>query len=89
MSQASNGETTNGIQHKQKQYLRVAQDINGYSTVFIPNSSPSLLLKSASSLPNTIELNPRGIRSLCGFHNKNCQQGFIYADDRVSSEWEC
>ena len=79
-------EMTNGVHQRRNLQLRVLQDINGYSVVFIPDPVSSLLLKSASSLPHIIELKSSGIRSLSGLSNHECQQGFVFADERVRGD---
>ena len=76
----------NSEQSESKQPLRILHDIGGYSAVFVPGSTPSLILKSAPTLPQIIGLELAGIRSLSGLHNQICQRGFIYTDDGVCDE---
>lgn len=61
--------------------LRPCANINGYSTVFLPGSSPSFILKSSKSVPRVIGLQGIGVRGMSTFHTEGCDRGFIYADD--------
>ena len=74
----------NGYHEESPQTLRAIQDLDGYSAVCISGPNPSLIVKSASSLPKIIPLKSEGIRSLSGFHAQNCSRGLIYADNEVS-----
>lgn len=60
--------------------LRRCANINGYSAVFLPNSSPSFLIKSSKSVPRVIGLQGSGVRGMSTFHTEGCDRGFIYAD---------
>lgn len=62
--------------------MRRCANINGYSTVFLPGSSPSFVLKSSKSIPRVIGLQGLGIRGMSSFHTEGCDRGFIYADDK-------
>ncbi|KAJ4114805.1 mRNA cleavage and polyadenylation factor subunit [Fusarium equiseti] len=62
--------------------LRRCTNINGYSTVFLPGSSPSFVLKSSKSIPRVIGLQGLGVRGMSSFHTEGCDRGFIYADDK-------
>lgn len=61
--------------------LRPCTNINGYSTVFLPGSSPSFIIKSSKSVPRVIGLEGKGVRGMSTFHTEGCDRGFIYADD--------
>ncbi|KAF5001929.1 hypothetical protein FGRMN_670 [Fusarium graminum] len=61
--------------------LRPCANINGYSAVFLPGSSPSFILKSSKSVPRVMGLQGIGVRGMSTFHTEGCDRGFIYADD--------
>ena len=65
--------------------LRAIQDIGGHSTVFLPGTSPSFILKSASSPPRVIDLKSKVVHNLSGFHGSECQKGFVFIDEEVRS----
>ena len=69
---------------KRDQPLRALQDVQGYSTVFLPGSSPSFVLKSASSLPRVISLGGGPIKSMSGLHAPSCERCFLHIDSNVS-----
>ncbi|KAK2592079.1 mRNA cleavage and polyadenylation factor subunit [Conoideocrella luteorostrata] len=60
--------------------LRRCKDLDGYSTVFLPNSSPSFILKSSKSIPRVVGLQGLGVRGMSTFHTEGCDRGFIYVD---------
>lgn len=60
--------------------LRICHNIGGYSTVFLPGSSPSFLIKSSRSTPKVIGLQGLSVRGMSSFHTEGCDRGFIYAD---------
>ena len=60
--------------------LRVCGNVGGYSTVFLPNASPSFLLKSSKSIPRVVGLQGLGVQGLSTFHTEGCDRGFIYTD---------
>ncbi|KAG5972297.1 hypothetical protein E4U55_000857 [Claviceps digitariae] len=60
--------------------LRRCANVHGYSTVFLPNSSPSFILKSSKSIPRVIGLQGLGVRGMSTFHTAGCDRGFIYVD---------
>ena len=63
--------------------LRVVQDLDGYSTVWIPGSPSSFIIKSASTPPHVINLADGEINSLCSLNISSCQKGFAYIDRNV------
>jgi hypothetical protein len=63
--------------------LIVLNDVCGYSTVFQRGTSPSFILKEASSAPRVIDLAGKAIKSLTRFHTSSCQRGFAYIDADV------
>lgn len=67
-----------------RQPLQSLHNLGGYSVVFKPGSSPSFLIKSASSLPQVIELEEASVNSLAQFHTSSCMNGFLYIDREVS-----
>ncbi|KAH8173830.1 CPSF A subunit region domain-containing protein [Sarocladium implicatum] len=62
------------------QALRAISDVGGFATVFLPEASPSFILKSAKSTPKVIGLQGLPVRGLSPFHTEGCDRGFIYAD---------
>ena len=60
--------------------LRTCQNVDGYSTVFLPGPSPSFVIKSSKSIPRVIGLQGLGVRGMSTFHTEGCDRGFIYAD---------
>lgn len=60
--------------------MRAITNLGGYSTVFVPGSSPSFILKSAKSSPKVLALQGSGVRGMSSFHTEGCERGFIYAD---------
>ncbi|KAK8075215.1 CPSF A subunit region [Apiospora hydei] len=59
---------------------RVAKNIGGYKTVFLPGASASFILKSSKTMPKVIGLQGDGVRSMSSFHTEGCERGFIYSD---------
>ena len=68
---------------KQKQALRIIPDLGRYSTVVVPGANPSVILKSASSLPQVIGLEGGFVRSVCRLNTSECGNGFLFVDDKV------
>ncbi|KAG6063323.1 hypothetical protein E4U32_001379 [Claviceps aff. humidiphila group G2b] len=60
--------------------LRRCANIHGHSTVFLPNSSPSFIMKSSKSIPRVLGLQGLGVRGMSPFHTAGCDHGFIYVD---------
>lgn len=60
--------------------MRRCADIHGYGTVFLPNASPSFVLKSSKSVPRVVGLEGLGVRGMSTFHTEGCDRGFIYVD---------
>lgn len=60
--------------------MRRCSNISGYSTVFLPGSSPSFILKTAKSSPRVLSLQGSGVQAMSSFHTEGCEHGFIYAD---------
>ncbi|CAH0048218.1 unnamed protein product [Clonostachys solani] len=60
--------------------LRPSQNVQGYSTVFLPGPSPSFIIKSSKSVPRVVPLQGLGVRGMSSFHTEGCDRGFIYAD---------
>lgn len=61
--------------------MRAIENLGGYSTVFLPGSSPSFVLKSSKSIAKVIGLQSAGVRGMSRFHTEGCERGFIYADN--------
>ena len=55
--------------------LRALGDVNGYSTVFVPGVTPTLLLKEPSSNLRAIELSDSSVRDFCTFHSDSNPHG--------------
>lgn len=60
--------------------LHRLESVGGYSTVFQAGTSPSFVLKEASSMPRVIPLRGKSVKSLSSFHTADCDHGFIYLD---------
>ncbi|KID78715.1 Protein cft1 [Metarhizium brunneum] len=60
--------------------LRRCANVNGYGAVFLPNASPSFVLKSSHSEPRVMGLQGLGVRGMSTFHTEGCDRGFIYVD---------
>lgn len=63
--------------------LRQLHDVGGYSTVFMPGTSHSFIIKSASSPPNVIDVAESSVESLTQLHTSDCRKGFLYIDGEV------
>ena len=81
---APDDEDSNFDVSKNKHPLRVLQDVNGYSSVFMPGISPCFVLKSSSSEVKIIGLSAAKVQSLSSFNSIDCQRGIIYSDEDVS-----
>jgi cleavage and polyadenylation specificity factor subunit 1 len=64
--------------------LRRLENVGGYSTVFHAGTSPSFILKEASTVPRVISLRGKSVQSVTGFHTAGCDRGFAYLDAEVS-----
>ncbi|RKF58449.1 Protein cft1 [Erysiphe neolycopersici] len=60
--------------------MRSIMNVGGFSMVFLPGASPSMILKSSKSVPKVISLQSSGVLGMSGFHTAGCERGFIYAD---------
>lgn len=60
--------------------LLALNDVCGYSTVFQRGTSPSFILKEASSAPRVIGLAGDAVVGLTSFHTSTCERGFAYVD---------
>ena len=60
--------------------MRAISNLGGYSTVFLPGSSPSFIIKTSKSAPKVISLQGVGVRGMSSFHTEGCDRGFIYVD---------
>ena len=74
------GEDDEPIVEERNQPLRAIKNIGGYSTVFLPGSSPSFILKSSTSIPRVLRLSGTAVRSLSGFHTSGCSAGWVAMD---------
>ncbi|KAI9835730.1 MAG: hypothetical protein M1819_001908 [Sarea resinae] len=72
---------TEGNQGGRANPLRAVSNIGGYSTVFLPGSSPSFIIKSAQSIPKVLNLQGKAVRGMSGFHTGGCDRGFVYVDN--------
>lgn len=63
--------------------LRVIQDLDSYSTVFMPGESPCFIIKSASTPPFLIRMRCGPIRSLSRLDIPKYEKGFIFIDEEV------
>lgn len=77
-------ETEAGKERRNKP-LRALQDLRGFSTVFLPGSSPNFVIKTSVSQPQVVSLRGETILGLSSFHNAKCHRGFTYIDASVGS----
>ncbi|POS84108.1 hypothetical protein EPUL_003312 [Erysiphe pulchra] len=60
--------------------MRAITNVGGYSMVFLPGASPSMILKNSKNIAKVISLQSSGVRGLSSFHTAGCERGFIYID---------
>ncbi|KAF2281188.1 uncharacterized protein EI97DRAFT_389622 [Westerdykella ornata] len=60
--------------------LVALSNVCGYSTVFQRGTSPSFILKEASSAPRVISVASKPVKGLTRFHTSSCQRGFAFID---------
>ncbi|KAI9758008.1 MAG: hypothetical protein M4579_003244 [Chaenotheca gracillima] len=60
--------------------MRRLADVCGYSTVFVPGSSPCFILKTASTIPKAIGLQGEAVKGMSGFHTGGCEKGWVHID---------
>ena len=68
---------------KRSHPLRTLQDVNGYTSVFMPGTSPCFILKSSSSEPKVIGVSVAKVQSLVSFNSVDCPRGIIFSDENV------
>nr|POF20041.1 protein cft1 [Quercus suber] len=54
--------------------------IGGYSVVYIPGVSPSMIVKDAKNLPKVISLRASKVQAITTLNYKNCARGFALID---------
>lgn len=72
-------------EEKQAQPFRILADLGRFSTVFVPGSFSSFIIKSASSPPQVIGLNGNAVKSLSRLNSSTCEKGFVLVDNEVNS----
>ncbi|KAI1815513.1 CPSF A subunit region-domain-containing protein [Poronia punctata] len=75
-------EAEDEMEEKRTYSMRRCDNIAGYKTIFVPGNSPRFVLKSAKTLPKTMELQGEGVRGMSTFHTEGCERGLVYADSR-------
>lgn len=66
---------------KRNHPMRRLSNICGFSAIFVPGSSPALILKHAASNVRIHDLQGKTIKALSNFHSLTCPRGFVYIDD--------
>lgn len=66
---------------KRNHPMRWLPNICGFSAIFVPGSSPALILKHAASNVRIHDLQGKTIKALNNFHSLTCPRGFIYIDN--------
>ncbi|KAI9680096.1 MAG: mRNA cleavage and polyadenylation factor subunit [Caeruleum heppii] len=69
------------IQANRGTKLRLAEDVNGYCTVFCTGAEPQFLLKNASTSLKCVSLRGSVVRGFSGYHTANCERGFVFIGD--------
>ncbi|KAL6715947.1 mRNA cleavage and polyadenylation factor subunit [Lecanora helva] len=64
-----------------RQALRTLPDVQGYSAVVKRGSSPSFIIRSASSQPQVFDFAGDFLRSVGSLHTLSCQSGFVYTNE--------
>ncbi|KAL8945889.1 MAG: hypothetical protein Q9222_007636, partial [Ikaeria aurantiellina] len=64
--------------------MRAIHDLIGYSVVYLPGDVPTLVIKSASSPPQLINVGERNARSFTAVNTNTCEKGFAYIDQSGS-----
>lgn len=54
-----------------------------YKAIYVPGSSPSLILKDPSSLPKVLTLAAKGLRGFSSIHTASCPKGWLSANAEV------
>lgn len=65
--------------------LRRMGNVSGYSIVALNGTSPSVIIKEASSSLKLVKVKGRSIRSIGGFHTAQCDRGIVSVDSEVSA----
>ncbi|KAK8181710.1 CPSF A subunit region-domain-containing protein [Phyllosticta capitalensis] len=60
--------------------LTTLSNVGGYSAVFMTGTSPSFILKEASSLPRVIKLGSKAVKCVGGYHTADIERGFTMVD---------
>ena len=71
--------------HNAKSLMTAISDLNGYSTVWIPGSPSSFLLKTASSQPRLICLKQEDIITLVPINTPVCKGGYAFIHEKGST----
>lgn len=71
------------LDHQVSRPLRGLDDVCGYRAVFMPGDSPCYIIKSATNLPQVINLRGKTVFSLSSFNVPACERGFVYVDVEV------
>ena len=75
-------EPSGAYTRKRHQPMRRLPDVGGFSTVFVPGTSPALILKHAASNVRIHNIQGKTIKTLNSFHSLTCARGFVYIDDQ-------
>jgi len=69
---------------KSKHPLIALPNLEGYSAVFKPGLSPCLIIKTAASPPQIIDISEKDVNYLSALHTSNCKTGFVFISNEVS-----
>lgn len=71
------------VEDDRREPMRAINDLDGYSTIFLPGQAPTFILKSASSPPQLVNMREKPIQCLTRLNISQCERGFAYVDQRV------
>ena len=80
-------EAAGGGQERRGSPMRALANVGGYSTVFLPGTSPSFILQSAASIPRVLRLKGKAVKDMSGFHTGGCERVWVYVDVDVSRRY--
>lgn len=68
-------------QHLPRQAMQAWPNIGGFAAIVVPGSRPSLIMKSARSMPRVYNFRLRKARWFSVYHDKSCAHGLLFVDD--------
>lgn len=61
--------------------MQILDNASGCTTVFVPGTSPMMIIKRASTMPHIYSFRADEVKSIHKFHHEVCTNGFIFIDD--------